>query len=128
MKSRKWIYAICIIAIISIASFGAYKWFNEGELRLDTFIFLAVITAYLLNYMANGRTELEDQNEREVFLSKKALGLSYLILVICLGVTLIISEGTEVLSEFKNIPLVICFSLSIVIYPLVRAIVFLNQR
>lgn len=128
MKNRNIIFAFFTVALISITSFGVYKWFIEGELRLDTIIFLSLITAYLLNYIANGKSEIEDKDEREVYLSKKASGLSYLILVVCLGVILFLTEGTGMLPEFKNIPLVVCFSLSIVIYPMVRAIIFLKQH
>lgn len=128
MKYRIIIFTTCIVALTSIAAFGLYQWFIKGELRLDTIIFLSLITAYLLNYIANGRTGLEDQDEREVYLSNKASGLSYLILVVCLGVILFLTEGTGKLPDFKNIPLVISFSLSIVIYPMVRAIIFLKQR
>ncbi|KAB8129006.1 hypothetical protein F9U64_15700 [Gracilibacillus oryzae] len=128
MKNRKMVYAICIAGLIAIASLGLYKWFVEGELRLDTIIFFSIFSAYLFNFIANGRTELEDQDEREAYLSKKASGLSYVILVVCLGVILFVVEGTGRLTELKNIPLVICFSLSLFIYPMVRAIVFFNQR
>lgn len=128
MKSRVIIYVICIVALIAIASFGLYKWFVDGELRLDTIIFFSILIAYLFNYIANGKTRIEDQDERENYLSKKASGLSYLILVVCLGVVLFVTEGTGMLADWKNIPLVICFSLSLVIYPMVRAIVFINQR
>ena len=76
MKYRIIIFITCIVALISIAAFGLYQWFIKGELRLDTIIFLSLITAYLLNYIANGRTGLEDQDEREVYLSNKALGKS----------------------------------------------------
>lgn len=128
MKNRNIIFALFTVALISITSFGVYKWFIEDELRLDTIIFFSIITAYFLNYIANGKSEIEDQDEREVYLSKKASGLSYLILVVCLGVILFLTEGTGMLPEFKNIPLVVCFSLSIVIYPMVRAIIFFKQQ
>ncbi|NEU32139.1 hypothetical protein GN156_15400 [bacterium LRH843] len=128
MKNRIIIYVICTVALIAIACFGLYKWFIDGELRLDTIIFFSFFLAYLFNYIANGRTEIQDQDERENYLSKKASGLSYLILVVCLGIILFVTEGTGMLVDWKNIPLVICFSLSLVIYPMVRAIIFLNQR
>ncbi|QTN01109.1 hypothetical protein ERJ70_18535 [Sediminibacillus dalangtanensis] len=128
MKNRNIVYTICIVALIAITSFGLYKWFIKGELRLDTIIFFSLIIAFLFNYIANGRTGIEDQDEREAYLSKKASGLSYLILVVCLGLILFITEGTGMLAELKNIPLVICFSISLVIYPTVRAIMFFNQR
>ena len=50
------------------------------------------------------------------------------ILVVCLGIVLFVTEGTGMLIDWKNIPLIICFSLSLVIYPMVRAIIFLNAR
>lgn len=129
MKSRVIIYVICIVALIAIPSFGLYEWFVDGELRLDiTIIFFSILIAYLFNYMANGRTEMQDQDEREDYLSKKASGLSYLILVVCLGIVLFVTEGTRMLIDWKNLPLIICFSLSLVIYPMVRAIIFLNRR
>lgn len=124
MKSRVIIYVICIVALIAIASFGLYKWFVDGELRLDTIIFFSILIAYLFNYIANGKIEMQDQDERESYLSKKASGLSYLILVVCLGIVLFVTGALECL----RIPLVICFSLSLVIYPMVRAIIFINQR
>lgn len=127
MKNRNIHFALFTVALISITSFGMYKWFVEGDLRLDTIIFISIIAAYLLNYIANGSLKIEDQDEREVYLSKKASGLSYLILVVCLGVILFLTEGTAMLPELKNIPLVVCFSLSIVIYPMVRAIIFFKQ-
>ena len=127
MKNRKIICTFFTVALISIISFGVYKWFIEGALRLDTIIFFALITAYLFNYIANGKSDIEDQDEREVYLSKKASGLSYMILVVCLGVILVLTEGTAMLPEFNNIPLVVCFSLSIVIYPMVP-ISFLQMR
>ena len=128
MKSRNIIFAVFIVALTSITSFGVYKWFIEGELRIDGVIYLSLIIALLLIYLTNGKSAIEDQDEREVYLSKKASGLSYLILVVCLGVILFLTEGTGMLSEFKNIPLVVCFSISIVIYPMVRAIVFFKQQ
>ncbi|WP_077622475.1 hypothetical protein [Sediminibacillus massiliensis] len=128
MKDRIVIYVICTVALIAISCFGLYKWFIDGELRLDTIIFFSFILAYLFNYIANGKMDIQDQDEREVYLSKRASGLSYLILVICLGIILFVTEGTGVLVDLKNIPLVICFSLSLVIYPMVRAIIFLNQQ
>lgn len=127
-STKNIIFAIGLIALIAIASFGGYKWFVKGELRIDTIIYLCLISAYLLNTIANGRTRLEDQDEREVYLSRKASEISYLILVVCLGMVLFIAEGTGNLAQFTNIPLVICFSLAILIYPTVRAILFYMQR
>lgn len=109
MKSRVSIYVIWIVAFIAIASFGLYKWFVDGELRLDTIIFLSILIAYLFNYIANGKTRIQDQDEREDYLSKKASGLSYLLLVVCLGIVLFVTEGTGMLVDWENIPLVICF-------------------
>ena len=71
---------------------------------------------------------MHDDDEREDYLSKKAFGISYLLLVIILGVILFVTEKTGMLTELKNIPLVTCFSLSIVFYPLVQAVTFLKQK
>ncbi|SES25804.1 hypothetical protein SAMN04487944_12841 [Gracilibacillus ureilyticus] len=71
---------------------------------------------------------MEDRDETEASLSNKASWLSYWILMICLGIILFAAEGTGMLTELENIPLVICFSLSIVIYPMVRAIIFLIEH
>ncbi|MEC5424790.1 hypothetical protein QGM71_14990 [Virgibacillus sp. C22-A2] len=43
---------------MQIAYFGLYKWFVNGELRLDTIIFFSILITYLFNYIANGRTEI----------------------------------------------------------------------
>ena len=91
MKSRNIIFAVFIVALTAITSFGVYKWFIEGELRIDGVIYLSLIIALLLIHSTNGKSAIEDQDEREVYLSKKASGVSYLILVVCLGVILFLT-------------------------------------
>ncbi|WP_117148795.1 MULTISPECIES: hypothetical protein [Paraliobacillus] len=127
MKNKLTGYIVLIIAIISIISFGLYKWFIDSQLRTDTFIYVSFVLAYLFKYLANGETDTNAQDKKEVYLSIKALRISYLLLVVGLGITLLVTEGTSMLMEFENAPLVICFSMSIVIYPLVRAVIFLKH-
>lgn len=127
-KNRKLVYTVYTTAMIAIITFTLYEWLVNRQVRPDVFITVSIVLAYLFNYIANGATDIDDENEREVHLSKRAASISYFILLISIGSILFITEGFGLLIELENIPLVIAFSISIVIYPLVRAIIFIWHR
>jgi len=126
--NKKLTYTVCTIALVAIITFGLYEWLVNGRVRPDAFFAASIVLAYLFNYIANGETDIRDEDEREAYLSKRAAGISYFILVISIGGILFVTEGTGLFTELENIPLVIAFSISIVMYPLVRAIIFIKNR
>ncbi|WP_058307692.1 hypothetical protein [Gracilibacillus massiliensis] len=122
-SNKKLVYAVSIASIVAIMIHCLYQWSVHQVVRPDGIFTISIILANLLHYIANENAD-SDKDERDESPAKHAADISYFILIISIGVILFISEGTGLFVELENIPLVITFSLSIVIYPLVRAIVF----
>ncbi|WP_347860889.1 hypothetical protein U0355_09260 [Salimicrobium sp. PL1-032A] len=127
MRSKVIPYTIFPLALFAIAAYGLYKWLIDGELRWDSFIYFALVGAYFLDYLTEPDTEGKTEGEGK-HSSSKVSTISYLVLVVVIGSMLFISEGTGRLSELDNVPLVLCFSLSLVILPIVRWVVFMKNR
>ncbi|SIS45111.1 hypothetical protein [Salimicrobium flavidum] len=128
MREKVITYTVFILALIAIASYGLYKWLIEGQERLDSLIYFSLVSAYFLNYLTSSKTVISDRVEKERHLSSEASTISYLVLVVVIGIILFITEGTGMLADLENVPLVLCFSLSLVILPIVRTIVFMKNN
>lgn len=128
MSNKKWVLTICTIVLISIIVYGLYEWLVNNKVRPDAFLLGGLVLAWFFFALGNGNHRWHDQDEREEYLSKKAAEISYWGLVIILGIILFATNDTVLLENLDNLPLVIGLSISIFLFPLVRAYLFKKHQ
>ncbi|HDR7794735.1 TPA: hypothetical protein QCY19_003387 [Bacillus luti] len=129
MNTKKTIFIIIVLTLITILVYGTYKYITKGEILGGTIFAASLILSKLINHITwgdpNGVSK-ESQDEMGQQITYKSFKIAYFALVIVMFLILIFSEGFSMganLDGVKNLPLFIALCSSFFIYPVIELIV-----
>ncbi|MED1628513.1 hypothetical protein [Bacillus mycoides] len=129
MNTKKIIFVIITLSLITILVHGTYKYITEGSILGGTIFASSLILSNLINHITwgdpNGVSK-ESQDEMGQQITYKSFKIAYFVLVGVMFLILLCSEGFSMgsnLDGVKNLPLFIALCSSFLIFPIVELIV-----